>query len=470
MWRFFFFCFLSLFGPLFSYDEWDDEEGNNFEETSYVTYSGMSFFCTVGCGIPEADPDADEIQYLYSHWLPKPLFREHDSDWEAWYIEDLGLYKWQGNSVDIPSLHSYFYDEEFEESHENFLQISSQFLRDLRADRISDEEMVNRHLKNVRKIGELKTLGDRFIEFEENYEDVNGFEMDYFLKLIPIDQALKEEKKRIQSLSERICNTERYEEYAKETFQLMDSLYRKIFTFCLQHHQPEGIAFQAALSDFLAGDLDDALDQMRYLLNLAEEKGWENELLAKLSFLQGQIENELCLYADAIIDLSRSIQKDPQNKEAYLERARAYFEVGEFEEAFQDFVNSGFQPTPIDPADLDLSAFASGLMTGAYRGALEGAAEFLPSMLTSMKTLGAGLWAYTQDPAGVSVQFTLAALEMMQSIESIQDAASLFIPELRDLVGKWSSLSMQKKRRGMWTYHWKIWDRYSPHFRSCKGS
>lgn len=132
---------------------------------------------------------------------------------------------------------------------------------------------------------------------------------------------------------------DQYRDYAETTFPAVDETYRKIFAYCLENHQPEGIAFRGALKDLLANYLDDALDRISYLVELTEITNWNGELIAKLQFLEGQIENELCLYADAIVDLTYSIQRNPSCKEPYVERARAYFETGEFECALQDFVS-----------------------------------------------------------------------------------------------------------------------------------
>ena len=118
----------------------------------------------------------------------------------------------------------------------------------------------------------------------------------------------------------------------------MDSLFRKSFLFCLENHQPEGLAFQAAMKNFIEGEFGSALDKIHFLIKLSEKNKFNNSLQAKLHLLKGQLQSEYCLYADAMIALTTAIEKNPALKEAYFERASAYFELGQFDQALADYL------------------------------------------------------------------------------------------------------------------------------------
>lgn len=81
--------------------------------------------------------------------------------------------------------------------------------------------------------------------------------------------------------------------------------------------------------------------------------------------------------------LNNAIKKDPENKEAYFQRATAYFELGNFEESLQDYISSKIQPTSI-PKNSNLLDFSLGLSEGIIKGGGESALEYIPSLFSSM--------------------------------------------------------------------------------------
>lgn len=142
------------------------------------------------------------------------------------------------------------------------------------------------------------------------------------------------------------------------------------------------------------------------------------ELLTSELYLQeGTVYVELGLYDKAVVSLSNAIHKDPNNKQAYFERAAAYFELGQFDLSLEDYLSSKIKPQPISAESLELISFSLGLTQGILKGGSQAGAEFIPSLLSSMRGLGHGLWAFAQDPVRVSTAFAEAAQACVQFIK-----------------------------------------------------
>ncbi len=442
--RYFLFLLCISFS-LFPNDDWEDKE--TFQYGSFVTYAGLELRCDRGCGDPEYDRNADKINYLCCEWLRKPINPDFYSRLRWRHAENVNLQPWESSTLSRSDWEGSF--ERFEEyedegmSHGEFLKTSSEFLEEISNLAFVSQEDLQHHKKNIQKIQELQTLGARFIEWNDE-DEVEGYERGSF-NSSTIRNAMDSETRAVSRCERELECYEQYRDYAEDTFRLVDATFKKIFINCLEKHQSEGITFRAALNDLMQNNLDDALERLEFLVKLAETKNWDGKLIAKLQLLQGEVENELCLYADAIVTLTSSIQRDPSCKETYLERARAYFETGEFESAFQDFLSSGIKSTPIDPQNKSLIAFASGIMSGTLRGGQEGLTEFIPSLITSLKMLGSGVWAFVQNPVEISSEFANAVYDIVESVQSFEDFSSILIPELKDLVSNWEEMSSFQK-------------------------
>ena len=441
----YFLFFLTLGCSLFADTDWDDDSSWSYER--FVTYGGMELQCNLGCGDPQYDRNAEKIAYLCCEWLRKPMYPEFKSWWRWKHTKNLNLSAWDYDIIARSDWEGSF--ERFEEyddegmSHGEFLEASSQFLAEIDSLSFDYQCDLQQHVQNLQIIRALEKDGARFIEIGDAGE-IEGYDRRW-ANSISVKRALESEQGGLEWCQESLDRYDQYRDYAEDTFREVDETYRKIFAYCLENHQSEGIAFRAALEDLLTNNLDDALDRIRYLSELAEDKQWGKKLIAKLQFAKGQVENELCLYADAILDLTEAIQNDPSSKEAYLERARAYFETGEFESAFQDFLSSEIKSHPIDQKDVSLLAFASGMISGTIHGGREGITEFIPSLLTSLKVLGSGVWSFVQDPLEVSSEFASAVYNLVQSVQSLEDFSNILIPELKDLVSDWDHMSSFQK-------------------------
>ncbi len=290
--------------------------------------------------------------------------------------------------------------------------------------RLKKELKEQNHLTvNIDETGEL--------EFDTGYQDAER-----------IRDCIKQIKKQIENFESSL--TDFYprlyaekRERLEQLFEKADAQFRDIFFRCLWRHQPEGIGFHAALEEFIQGDFEFAIDKIRWMIETVEGRRGSDELLSKLYLLKGQIQSEFGQYAEAIIGLTTAIQKNPMMKEAYLERASAYFELGQFDRALEDFIVSGFHPTIENYTKLGI-----GITVGIAQGASESATEFIPSMIGTLRGLGAGLWALVQDPPGASNELVDAALRCIEYIKTHTSSAIVqdLVPELKELIQNYEYL------------------------------
>jgi tetratricopeptide (TPR) repeat protein len=92
-----------------------------------------------------------------------------------------------------------------------------------------------------------------------------------------------------------------------------------------------------------AGHIEQAFEDMAALMELAKSDRFKDEdiLTSEMYQQEGMGYADLgCLFDQAITLLSKAIDKDPLNKEAYFQRAIAYFETGSFDLALNDYLTS----------------------------------------------------------------------------------------------------------------------------------
>lgn len=145
--------------------------------------------------------------------------------------------------------------------------------------------------------------------------------------------------------------------------------------------------------------------------------------------------------------LTKTIKKNPKNKEAYFERATAYFELGNFDESLQDYITSAIKPTPIPKDYVNFLTFSMGLTEGIVQGGAEATTEYIPSLLSSMHGLGQGLWAFVQDPIHVSFEIVQAMQDCIEFVKAHTPNETLekLVPELQYLIENWNTLEDREK-------------------------
>ena len=164
---------------------------------------------------------------------------------------------------------------------------------------------------------------------------------------------------------------------------------------------------------------------------------------------EGRLLSESLSYDEAIVALTKAIAKDPQNFEAYFERAIAYFEAGDFQKALADYLASGIRPRAIDPKQLnfDASKFGQGIALGVLKGSKDSVVEFVPSLLSSLRGISRGIWMFVSDPISVSqdmVECANACLEFIKEA-TVKELICELVPELQECLNKWDALDEYTK-------------------------
>ncbi|MFX0209605.1 MAG: tetratricopeptide repeat protein, partial [Candidatus Hodarchaeota archaeon] len=212
----------------------------------------------------------------------------------------------------------------------------------------------------------------------------------------------------------------------------------QLYSACLQKHPHPKIFYERGVIFFHQGRGLDSLSDIRKLIDWAEENHFEQLLTSDLYLQEGMGCSELGLYDKAIEALSKAIQKDPKNKEAYFERAVAYFEKGNFEESLKDFLVSEVRSIPIDHLQEEYAQFAYGLVRGLTSSLQESVKNFIPSMLCSLQGLGHGLWSLVTNPKEVSVELVIACRNIIDffSNHTPVEVLQTLVPELKQLIKK----------------------------------
>lgn len=172
---------------------------------------------------------------------------------------------------------------------------------------------------------------------------------------------------------------------------------------------------------------------------------------------QGTLFNDLLLYKEAIQVLTQAIQLNPSNRDAYIERAMAYFETNQLSLALKDY-ESAKKLTIVPPfkpgshkammmatvyIPENKTEFSKGLVSGTVDGAKVSAVEFIPSTFSCCRGILNGLWAFVCSPIEVSQEMvnTAYAIGEFISIHSTEECFQCVVPELKELSLSWDKLN-----------------------------
>ena len=222
----------------------------------------------------------------------------------------------------------------------------------------------------------------------------------------------------------------------------LESDYESIFPLCAQNHHAPSAFYHMTLHHFQSGDHLRALEALRKVFNLINPNSLEVHLASQIALSSGQIKNESGFFDEAILSLQQALDYNPQNKEAYFEKAIAYFEKGEYSQSISDYLASDYKVKPVTP---NMVEFSSGLIKGIICGGTKSLANFLPSTLASLYGLGHGIWAFACSPREVSLEMveTCCAISDFLFAHSSLETVQVLVPELKEF-----SHDLSDHRRG----------------------
>lgn len=169
-----------------------------------------------------------------------------------------------------------------------------------------------------------------------------------------------------------------------------------------------------------------------------------------LLFAQGISCLETNSYSEAIKHLSDLIEKDPNNKEAYYNRAVAFFEHGDFDKALDDYRNSAKSKVLQKIASKVSQSFSGGLLDGLKEGGIEAITDFFPSLLNTAFGIGNAIWVLAENPIDCGSHFanacydaSLATVEYLKTVDA--EKLDGYVDEIKFLYQNYDALNDTEK-------------------------
>ncbi|MCB1181660.1 MAG: tetratricopeptide repeat protein [Chlamydiia bacterium] len=226
----------------------------------------------------------------------------------------------------------------------------------------------------------------------------------------------------------------------------------KLYSQCLQKHPHPKIYYERGMVLFHQGDTVDSLEDIRKFIAFAEKNHYHDLLTSDLYLKEGRLLSECLSYDEAIVALTRAIERDSANKNAYFERAIAYFETGDFSKALSDYLASGIRPKKIDLKQVgrfNSITFGQGVALGMLKGGQDSVTEFVPSLLSCFRGISRGIWAFVSSPIESSQEMVDCAHACLEFIKdnTTKEMLCKLVPELQECLKKWDQLDDYTKGR-----------------------
>jgi tetratricopeptide (TPR) repeat protein len=149
--------------------------------------------------------------------------------------------------------------------------------------------------------------------------------------------------------------------------------------------------------------------------------------------MRGEYALELHSYDQAILDFSKVIEENPSHPDAYLDRATAYLNSGDYERSLRDYQSYTAQkPAPLKYA-YDFSAgFAKGLPKGVIESGVQLGSFARDAIIHPINT-------------ATEVAQALSSLSKLVYSQESETLAEALAPEVCELLTKWDTFSPKEQ-------------------------
>jgi len=289
-------------------------------------------------------------------------------------------------------------------------------------------------------ISTVKYNENLVVYFEESLKENPELEADIITETVEYIAELKNRIQREHRIYPNVQDIlhEGWEEVHKQFGVIVNNYKGEDPLFC----------YQNGLFLFEEGKTLEAIDLIQKILETGQASkilAEANQVISNLDFAKGLI--EIGEYQKAIELLSQVIEEAPGKKEAYFERAAAYFELGQFDLSLEDYLRQRKSSPAVEMENQNLMDFGKGILIGAKNGAAESSLELVPSLLGSLQGIGKMLWATLEHPIQTPKQFVVATIDFCNFLKSCpkKELTQILVPEMYQLVVDWDSLSSQRR-------------------------
>lgn len=218
------------------------------------------------------------------------------------------------------------------------------------------------------------------------------------------------------------------------------------YSYCLKRHPHPKIYYEFGMLEMHRGNYDNAFTAISRFMHLAKQKNIS--VSADMYHQEGRVYNELGMYDQAIRALTTSIELDPTNRGAYFNRAQAYFETGNFDNAIKDYIAShnNESQTPLLKANIEIQ---DAILKGLLEGGKESAHNFFPSLCRTAYGLGISLWAFIEHPLESTTRVVNACYDISCNLsdffKNVIYDPDILIEEMDQILGKIDRFSKEEK-------------------------
>lgn len=186
-----------------------------------------------------------------------------------------------------------------------------------------------------------------------------------------------------------------------------------LYIDCLAAHPHPKIHYELGMIKMHMGDIEGALSHIRELMDLAQSEDFP--ITSEMYCQEGKVYQQMGMFDQAVTSLTKAIQKNPKNKEAYFARAQAYFETGNFEKALNDYLQSEKSNKLSQNLRASIEYNVS-LLKGLTIGSVEGATDTTLTLLHSPYGAAQALWTFAQEPVKTTTNFYNSVYDTVQCI------------------------------------------------------